>query len=143
MMRFVLTLILFLIFFDLSAQFSDSTTKYISFGSTGVINRTNETRSYVLTNNMKFNIRRKDVSLNAGAGWIYGENNGTLSNNDFNSALDFNLYKTFKNFYYWGLATYEKSRSLRIIDRAQVGVGGAYTFVENKNAFVNLSEGML
>ena len=128
---------------DLQAQFTDSTTKYISFGSTGVINKTNEGSSYVLNNNLRFNIRRKDVSLNAGAGWIYGEQNGTRTNNDFTSSLDFNLFKTGSHFYYWGLATYEKSQSLKINDRAQVGLGLAYNVLERKEIFLNISEGVL
>jgi uncharacterized protein DUF481 len=125
------------------AQFTDSTTKYIFYGATGVINQTNDGDSYVLNNNLRFNIRRKDVSLNAGTSWIYGEQNDNRTNNDFNSSLDFNLFKTFKHFYYWGLATYEKSFSLKINDRAQVGLGIAYNFVEKKDFFFNLSEGVL
>jgi len=131
------------ILLNLQAQFSDSTTRFVSYGSTGVINKTNEGDSYVLNNNVRFNIRRKDVSLNAMAGWIYGEQNDIRTNNDFTSSLDFNLFKTFKHFYYWGLSTYEKSYSLKINDRFQAGVGVAYNFIEKKNLFVNLSEGVL
>ena len=125
------------------AQFTDSTTKHISFGATGVINKTNDGSSYVLNNIFRFNIRRKDVSLNTGAGWIYGEQNSKRTNNDFNSSLDFNLFKTWPHFYYWGLATYEKSQSLRINDRAQVGLGIAYNILERKEIFLNISEGVL
>jgi hypothetical protein len=128
---------------ECNAQFTDSTTKFISYASTGVINKTNDGSSYVLNNNLRFNVKRKDVSLNAAAGWIYGEQNSQLTNNDFNSSLDFNLFKTFEHFYYWGLATYEKSRSLKIHDRAQIGLGGAYNVVEREKVFLNLSEGVL
>ncbi len=126
-----------------NAQFTDSTTRYINFGSTGVINKTNDGDSYVLNNSLRFNIRRKDISLNAGAGWVYGQQNGNLTNNDFTSSLDFNLFKGIPGFYYWGLATYEKSRSLKINDRSQVGFGVAYNIVENEKLFLNLSEGLL
>lgn len=143
MVKYLMVIILSADFLDVQAQFTDSTTKYISFGSTGVINKTNEGSSYVLNNNLRFNIRRKDVSLNAAAGWIYGEQNGTLTNNDFTSSLDFNLFKTGSHFYYWGLATYEKSQSLKINDRAQVGLGLAYNVLEIKEIFLNISEGVL
>jgi len=143
MVKYLMVVILSADLLDLQAQFTDSTTKYISFGSTGVINKTNEGSSYVLNNNLRFNIRRKDVSLNAGAGWIYGEQNGTRTNNDFTSSLDFNLFKTGSHFYYWGLATYEKSQSLKINDRAQVGLGLAYNVLERKEIFLNISEGVL
>lgn len=128
---------------SLKGQFTDSTTKYISFGSTGIINQTNDNKSHVLNNNLRFNIRRKDVSLNAGAGWIYGKQNSRLTNNDFTSSLDFNLFKTFPGFYYWGLATYEQSVSLKINDRTQLGAGIAYNVVENERFFLNFSEGVL
>jgi hypothetical protein len=127
----------------LNGQFTDSTTKHIFFSSTGVINQTNDNRSHVFNNNLRFGIRRKDVSLNAGAGWIYGKQNRNLTNNDFTSSLDFNLFKTFPGFYYWGLATYEQSVSLKINDRTQLGAGIAYNVVENQKFFLNLSEGVL
>jgi hypothetical protein len=125
------------------AQFNDTTTRYISYTSTGVINKTNDGDSYVLNNNFRFNVRRKDVSLNTAAGWIYGEQNDRKTNNDYTASLDFNLFKTFKNFYYWGLTTYEKSFSLKIIDRFQAGAGIAYNIADKKPLFINVSEGVL
>lgn len=127
----------------LNAQFNDSTNHFISYSSTGVINKTNDGDSYVLNNNIRFNVRRKDLSVNMASAWIYGEQNDRRTNNDFNSSLDFNLFKTFKHFYYWGLSTYEKSFSLKINDRFQVGLGGAYNIVERTSLFINVSEGVL
>ncbi|HTE28521.1 DUF481 domain-containing protein [Flavitalea sp.] len=139
----LLTIILFALESKVQAQFSDSITRYISYTATGVINKTDDGDSYVLNNNLRFNVRRKDVSLNAAAGWIYGEQNDQRTNNDFTSSLDFNLFKTFKHFYYWGLTTYEKSFSLKINDRFQTGLGIAYNIVEKKPLFINVSEGVL
>ena len=141
--KYLMAIILSTALLNGQAQFTDSTTKHISFGSTGIVNKTNDGSSYVLNNNLRFNIRRKDVSLNAGAGWIYGEQNSKRTNNDFNSSLDFNLFKTWPHFYYWGLAAYEKSQSLKINDRAQVGLGIAYNILERKEIFLNISEGVL
>ncbi|MHA4845906.1 DUF481 domain-containing protein [Flavitalea antarctica] len=126
-----------------NAQFNDSITRHIAYTSTGVINKTNDGDSYVLNNNLRFGIRRKDVSLNAAASWIYGEQNDRRTNNDFTNALDFNLFKTFKNFYYWGLLTYEKSFSLKINDRVQAGLGVAYNIADKKQLYINVSEGVL
>lgn len=134
---------LFFVHTGVNAQFNDSITQHIAYSATGVINKTNDGDSYVLNNNLRFGIRRKDISLNAASSWIYGEQNDRKSNNDFNSSLDFNLYKTFKHFYYWGLATYEKSFSLKINDRFQIGLGVAYNIVEKKPLFINVSEGVL
>jgi hypothetical protein len=125
------------------SQYTDSTTHYIGYSATGVINKTNDGSSYVLNNNLRFGVRKKKVSLNTAAGWIYGENNGNRTNNDFTAALDFNLFTKKQHFYYWGLATYEKSQSLKINDRAQVGLGAAYNVVENPTIFLNLSDGIL
>lgn len=139
----LLTLILLFHQSRVDAQFNDSITHHINFSSTGVINKTNDGDSYVLNNNLRFTIRQKDVSLNAASSWIYGEQNDRRTNNDFTNALDVNLYRTFKNFYYWGLATYDKSFSLKINDRFQVGVGVAYNIIEKENLFINVSEGIL
>ncbi|RYG24559.1 MAG: hypothetical protein EOO01_43315, partial [Chitinophagaceae bacterium] len=126
------TLPLVIVFSASHAQFNDSTNHLVGFSSTGVINKTNDGDSYVLNNNVRFGVRRKDVSVNAASGWIYGEQNDRRTNNDFNASLDFNLYKTFKHFYYWGLSTYEKSFSLKINDRFQAGLGVAYNIVDKK-----------
>jgi len=125
------------------SQFNDSVFHYINFASTGIINKTNEGNSYVLTNAFKFNLNKKSVRLNSTSSWIYGEQQKNLTNNDFNSTLDFNLYKTFPHFYYWGLANYDKSYSLKIINRIQAGLGIAYNIIDKPNTSVNISNGIL
>jgi hypothetical protein len=125
------------------AQFNDSVHHYINYAATGIINKTNDVKSYVLTNAARFNINKKSIRLNASSNWIYGVQQNRLSNNDFTSTLDFNLYKTLPHFYYWGLANYDKSYSLKIIDRLQAGLGIAYNVVDKPNAWLNLSDGIL
>src|SRR3954462_15793171 len=98
-------------------QFNDTVHHYVNFGSTGIINRTNTGNSYVLTNGLRFNISRKNIRLNSTNSWIYGAQQKNLTNNDFTSTLDFNLYKAASHFYYWGLANYDKSYSLKINNR--------------------------
>jgi hypothetical protein len=125
------------------AQFNDSTHYLTSFASTGIVNNTNNGSSFVITNAFRLGIRKKSISLNSTNSWIYGQQEDRLTNNDFTALLDFNLYKTFKNFYYWGLMNYDKSYSLKINNRLQAGAGVAYSFVDNESAFFNLSNGIL
>ncbi|MEO6915363.1 MAG: DUF481 domain-containing protein [Chitinophagaceae bacterium] len=140
-----ITLLTWFILAGISArsQFNDSTFYHVNYTSTGVLNRTNDNNSYVLTNGLKFNVGRKDVTMNLTATWLYGEQQQVLTNNDFSSALDFNLYRTIPHFYYWGLATFDKSYSLKINQRLQAGLGGAYNAIDRKNAFLGFSDGVL
>lgn len=125
------------------SQFNDSTHHYVNYVSTGTINKTNEGSSYVLNNALRFSISRKEYSLNTTNSWVYGKSLSNLSNNDFFSALDGNLYKTFDHFYYWGLASYEKSFSLKINHRLQAGVGVGYSVFDREELRIVLSDGVL
>jgi hypothetical protein len=128
---------------DSFGQFNDTVNYYINFASTGNINKTNDGTSYLLNNNFRYSISKKSISLNTTNSWMYGKQLGNLTNNDFFSGLDFNLYKTLYNFYYWGLGSYEKSVSLKIDHRLQTGAGVGYNVVNRKNALVILSDGIL
>ena len=88
-------------------------------------------------------VSKKSITLNNFNNWTYGWQQRKLTNNDLSSTLDFNLYKTLRHFYYWGLMAYDKSYSLKIINRWQGGLGVAYSFVDRETAFVNLSNGIL
>jgi Protein of unknown function, DUF481 len=125
------------------SQFNDSTHYFFSYASTGIINKTNNSNSYLFSNALRFSTRKKNISLNSANSWIYGWQGSNRTNNDFSSSLDFNLYKTFPHFYYWGLATYDKSYSLKINSRTQEGVGIAYNFIDRKTAYFNISDGIL
>jgi hypothetical protein len=125
------------------AQFDDSTHYFTGFSSTGVINKTNEGASYVLSSGLRFNVRKKSVTVNSTNSYIYGLQRERLTNNDFTSTLDFNLYKTLPHFYYWGLANFDKSFSLKINQRVQVGLGVAYNVLDRQNAFINISDGII
>jgi len=127
----------------LLAQFTDSIHHYIGYAATGILNETNDNRSFVLNNSLKFNLNKKNKYLNSSAAWMYGRQNGKQTNNDFTSSVDFNIYGLTPHLYYWGLVTYEKSFSLKINDRFQVGAGLGYTFSEDKNASIVISDGLL
>jgi hypothetical protein len=143
-MRSLVALLLLIASFSAVAQFNDSTFYHVHLGATGIINKTNETDSYVLRNNFKFGIEKKTISFNSGVSWIFGENQDVITNNDLSAAMDFNLYnKPPSNLYYWGLATYEKSVSLKINDRVQSGLGIGYDIVDRGGNEVIISDGIL
>lgn len=143
MKRLVAIIIILCICKVAAAQFSDTVNYHIQFNSTGSINKTDLGDAYLLNNNMRFGIKKEDISLNANAGWVYGQQQQKLTNNDFAGALDFNLYKTLPHFYYWGLASYLNSFSLKVNNQQQYGVGVAYNIYDRKNAYLNISDGIL
>ena len=125
------------------AQFNDTTHYHLNIASTGSINKTDDSKAYLLNNALSFAIKQKDFSLSSTNSWIYGKQNNLLTNNDYSSSLVFNLYKTFPHFYYWGLVNYNTSYSLKINNQILAGGGIAYSFIDKKNAYVNLSDGVL
>jgi hypothetical protein len=125
------------------AQFNDSIHYHVRFSSAGVINQTNDGNSYVLTNSFNLNAKKKNVVFNASLNWIYGESQQTLTNNDFGAHGDVDLYKGRHKLYSWALITYDKSYSLQINNRLQVGAGVAYNFIDSPDLRINLSDGFL
>jgi hypothetical protein len=129
--------------FSVMGQFNDSVNYFIRHAATGVVNKTNDRDAFVLNNNLRFSIYKKNVSVNTNSSWIYGEQQREVSNNDFSSTLDFDLFKTRKHIYYWGLVNYEKSLSLKIHNRLQAGLGVGYYLIDRGNFVVQISDGIL
>ncbi len=125
------------------AHFNDTINYYVRYNSTGVINRTNDQRSYVLNNDIRFSLYRKSISLNSNTTWVYGRQQSQLTNKDFASILDFDVYKSKRSIYYWGLLNYEKSYSLRIRHRFQGGLGIGYYIIDRDNFVFQVSDGVL
>lgn len=125
------------------AQFNDTTNYYFNYASTGTINKTNDGNSYVLNNALRFTLYKKNFSINTFNSWIYGKQQHQLANNDFSSTLDFDLFKTDRHIYYWGLVNYEKSYSLKIDHRLQTGLGIGYYVIDRKNFVFQVSDGIL
>jgi hypothetical protein len=126
-----------------SAQFNDSTNYFISLSSIGAANKTNDREQWLLNNNFRFSLYKKQVSMNTAIGFIYGQQNGLLSNRDFIGALDFNRYLENKPIYFWGLATFERNYSLKLNSRIQTGLGAGYNLVNRENIIVTVSDGIL
>ncbi|MBB5394567.1 hypothetical protein [Mucilaginibacter sp. AK015] len=139
----ILTAAITCVFESTYAQFNDSTHYHTAFQSSGSINKTNDGTAYLLNNTFRFNIKKKDISLNFSNNWIYGKQNGNLSNNDFSTALDFNLYKGIPHFFYWGLVNYNTSYSLKINNQLLAGAGIAYSLFDSANTYLNISDGVL
>ena len=137
------TLCFFLTSFFAQAQFNDSITQQLRFSASGNLNRSNNATAYLLTNDARYSIRNKRTTLNTVATWLYGQLGGRLTNNDFTSTTDFNLYRDSSKLYYWALTNFTTSYSLRIRNQLQGGVGAAYNFVNTPTAWLNLSEGIL
>lgn len=141
--RLLTYLFLFSGFFA-TAQYSDSLNYYAGYTSTGSFNRTNTSRSFLLNNGVKLGVRKKVVSLNSGTKWLYGKQDGLLTNNDLSSNFDANLYKTFPHFYYWALAAYNNIYSLRINGQFQGGAGIAYRLIDKGDERqLSISDGIL
>jgi hypothetical protein len=143
-MKFFLPLFLLLLFYIRSvAQYTDSTNYHVLLTSTGSINRTNDDRAYLLNNALNFGLKKKSFVLNSSSAWLYGKQNNNLTNNDFSTTLNFNLYKTFPHFYYWGLVNYNTSYSLKLKNQLLAGGGIAYSILDKENAYINISNGVL
>ncbi len=142
-MKHYLILLLFLLPFSAFAQYTDTTTRMLAYTTTGSINSTQDGRAYLLNNGLRFGLRKKAISLNTSHTWLYGKQNNNLTNNDYSAVLDFNVYKPWPRFYYWGLANYNTSFSLKIRNQLLTGAGIAYSFLDNPNAYLNLSNGLL
>ena len=142
-MKYLILILSIFVNFYAKAQFTDSTNYHLVLSAAGSINKTNTDVAYLLNNALNFGIKRKSIVLNTSNSWLYGKQNKDLSNNDFSSTLNFNLYKTLPHFYYWGLLNYNTSYSLKINHQLLAGLGIAYNIVDKENFYVNISNGIL
>ena len=83
------------------AKWSDSTNYFIKLSSTNSINRANDKSAFLFDNSLGLSIRKERVSLNWNNTWLYGQQDGTKSNNDFSTTFDANFYRPGRKFFYW------------------------------------------
>lgn len=145
MLKFMSVVVLVLaLHFTTAAQFNDTTLHRLSVNFGGNLSKSSTDKNYLLNNVLKYGFKRRKSELNFNTGWLYGENNDGLTNNDVFSSLDFNIYKdTTSKLNYWGLAGYTSSYSLKINNQFQAGLGAAYKFVDNKAVYFRVSDGFL
>jgi hypothetical protein len=129
--------------YQASAQFNDTTNYHVIFNGTGSLNRARDGNAFLLNNGLRFELKKKVIALNATNNWVYGKSNGNLTNNDFSSTIDFNLYKAIPHAYYWGLVNYNTSFSLKINKQLLAGGGIAYSIFDQPNTYLNISDGIL
>ena len=130
-------------FLPASAQFNDSINYHLRFVTTGSLNKTVDGDAYLLNNGLGFNINKRKVTLNTNAGWVYGQLNNTLTNNDFIATADMDFLKKVSKLYYWALLNFESSYSLKTKYRFQPGAGIGYRFIDTINAAFTVSDGIL
>lgn len=124
-------------------QFNDSVHHHFTFSSTGVYNKTKELKSFVLNNSAGYETNKKKLSFSTFASWIYGNQNKQLSNNDVSAGGNIDYLKEIKPLYYWALLNFDESYSLKINYRFQSGVGAGYTFADDKNFNLGVSDGFV
>jgi hypothetical protein len=115
----------------------------MNLSGTGNLNRTNTGTTYLLNNTMQFQVNKKKFSLNSMASHVYGRNLASKTNDDLLATLNLDILKGMQKFYYWALAGYEKSFSLKVDKRFQTGAGVGYIFVDNAKANLEISDGLL
>lgn len=142
-MRKLSGIILFLCITKCYGQYSDTSQYYTGIVSTGSHNKTNGSSTYLFTNKLNAGIKKKITELYFNNSWVYGQQQKTLTNNDINSTFNCNVYKLFPHAYYWGLATYIASYSLKINNQYQAGAGLAYNIIDRKHIKLNISDGLL
>jgi hypothetical protein len=143
-MKFLTISILFItISLASAAQQADSVTYHLSFSGTGNVNNTNDGTSYIFNNALKFNINSRILSINTFNSWIYGQNPTSKTNNDFLSVADFDLFKNIHRWYYWALAGFEKSYSLKIDNRIQAGGGIGLNIIKKPAVSLVITDGIL
>lgn len=142
-MRFRFLLLLMLAATVATAQFNDSIAYYAYLNSTGTFNKTNDLRSAVFNNVVRFSVSKQITSINTTNSWLLGRQSGVKINNDFSSVLEADFLKKTNKIYYWALGTFDKSFSLKIDHRFQVGAGPAWTIVNQKNLLLVVSDGIL
>ena len=146
-MKWALGPVLLFLFISVSlpclSQFSDTVNYYLNVAGTGSLNRTNTGTNYLLNNSAKFQIDKKKVSLNSMVGYVYGKNPTAKTNDDFLAVMNLDVLRDLQKLYYWGLASYEKSFSLKVEDRFQAGAGIGYTVINNPKSYIQLSDGLL
>ena len=126
-----------------SAQFNDSTHYHIRYAAAGIINKTDQSSSFVLNNSFAFGVSKKKITLNTLNTWIYGIQDTRMSNNDFSSFVNFDYLKETRKIYYWGITSYVTSYSLNIHKQFQTGAGIGYNVINRANAELVVSDGIL
>lgn len=126
-----------------SLHYADTFHIHYAFSTTGVISDANTISSYIFTNMFRLSLLSRATTINWSNSYVYGKSAGLLTNNDFNSTLDVNLYQSIQHFYYWALGSYTTSYSLAINAQEQIAAGVGYNIIDKKKNILLISDGPL
>jgi hypothetical protein len=128
---------------DASAQFNDSTHYHVKYSTTGIVNKTNDAKSFVLNNALGLQVNKEKYTINSNNTWVYGRQGSSLTNNDFNAVMNVDVLKNQQKLYYWGLVSFTSSYSLKIYHQFQAGAGIGYSIINDSLAELVVSDGLL
>ncbi|WP_299255607.1 DUF481 domain-containing protein [uncultured Cytophaga sp.] len=126
-----------------SAQYADTAVYYVKGSLTGIYNKTNTAESFLANNSLRFSVSKKNMLFNSLGSWAYGKQTAGLTNDDYNVSTDFNLYNKKQIFFAWGYSAYDKSYSLKINSRLQIGAGIGYDVLKSSLMSISLSDGFV
>jgi len=121
-------------------------TYHFSFVGSGAINKSANDITYLFNNDLKF-VMEQDTAfaLTFDNNWVYGTDHHQLTNNDYASVLQFDLgrhkNRNHVHVYYWGLASFNTSYSLKVNDQFLAGAGAAISIFDRAHAKLNISDG--
>jgi hypothetical protein len=116
---------------------------HVVLNTTGSLNKSEGVTSTLFNNMLNLGMKKKTVSFNFDNNYVYGKSGTALTNEDFSSVFQVNFYKPKTHFYYWGLANYNTSYSLKVNYQVLAGGGAAYSIFDTKHSYLNISDGLL
>lgn len=142
---YIILYLLFIGLHSLAQAKLDSTKIYIDYTSTGAINKTQNSSSFLLNNSFNIVVKKTNFSFLYDISYLYGEQDSKLTNKDFSTTLNIDEYKyaPFKNTFYWSLVIYNSIYSLLINQQKEMGFGLAYFVVNSKDRHLSISDGII
>jgi hypothetical protein len=142
-MNVVRVALLITLWFNSHAQVKERSKYSFNLSFTGMINRTESARTELFNSGFRAEVDTGRFAFNTMMAWIYGKQNKIRSNDDYSFISDLNYRVDSRRFVVWTLFNYEKSYSLRIKSRAQIGSGLSYNVLNANNYRLNISDGIL
>jgi hypothetical protein len=126
-----------------TVRLSDSIRYHLAITSTGSLNQSEKTSTYLMNNAFRLNAIHRLFSVNIFGSYVYGLSGQSLTNNDVIGSIDGNYYLQHSKFFCWILVNYTSSYSLQIKGLFQSGAGIAYDFIKTKENRLNISDGII
>jgi hypothetical protein len=126
-----------------TVRISDSVRFHLAITSTGSLNQSEKSSTYLMNNAFRLNATHRLFSVNAFGSYVYGLSGHSLTNNDMIASVDGNYYLHPSKFFLWILVNYTSSYSLQIKGLFQSGAGVAYDFIKTKDNRLNISDGII